>query len=89
MKIEVGDYVIYQDKAVQKEKTDIPEITMRIIKVTEVSGNNGEYFKDKYNDVYDHFRVRYIYEDGQKESKKYDGYDEARCIQEDVERLKK
>lgn len=89
MKIKVGDWVIYQKKADKEENKEYPTVSITMIKVTEVSGNNGEYFTDKYNDAYDHFRVRYIYKGGQKEKIKYDGYDEARCIQEDVEILNK
>ena len=89
MKIEVGDFVLYQTKVVQESKEDIPTITLTMIKVIEVSGDNGEYFKDKYNKVYDHFRVRRIFKPGIKESTEYEGYDEVRCIQEDTERLNK
>ena len=88
MKIEAGDFVIYQRGMVKKEE-DIPTIEMRLIKVIEVYGNNGEYFKDKENEVYDHFRVRYLYKVGGKGGKEYDGYDGVRCIQEDEEKLSK
>jgi len=89
MKIKVDDYVLYQRGLVQKEEKDIPTIELTIIKVIEVIGDNGEYFKDKYNEAYDHFRVRNIFRKGIKGSVEYDGYDEVRCVQEDKERLNK
>ena len=87
MKIEAGDYVIYQ-RMVQKEE-DIPTIELTLIKVIEVIGDNGEYFKDKDNEVYDHFRVKNIFKKDIKGSVEYDGYDGVRCVQEDKEKLSK
>ena len=87
MKIEVGDHVIYQRRLVQKEEKDIPTIELTLIKVIEVIGDDGEYFKDKDNEVYDHFRVSNIYREGDK--MRYDRFDGLKCSQEDFEKLKK
>jgi hypothetical protein len=81
MKIEIGDFVMYQSKVAQESKKDIPTIALTMVKVTEITGN-GKYFKDKYDKEYENFRVRFIFRKGFKEKIDHDGYDEERCIQE-------
>ncbi len=77
MKIQIDDFVFYQSKVSEDPKRGLPTVHLRMIKVTEVS---GDHFKDEDNKLYDNFRGKYIFRKGIKEKIENEDYDEIRVV---------
>ena len=84
MRLKDGDFVLYQNPAVYKEKDglNIPNIEMEMVEVKK-SVFEGVRFLDKENNVKYNYRVRYIFRNGEKIENCC--YDAMRIMEEDIE----
>lgn len=87
IKLEIGNFVMYEDVAVMEKDDSIPKINLSILKITEI---HGDHFKTEYypHEEYKYYRIRKVMS-SDKGTIDFPGYDLRRIAEEDAIACKK